>query len=141
MWRLGGSVISASDMKSSSAAKGETLADTAKVVSSYADLLILRHFWDGAARLASEHADVPVINAGDGSHEHPTQTLCDLYTLKRERGMRSLKDFAGLNVVLYGDLKHGRTVHSLVFALARLGARIGLKSATGLELPEHVDRR
>ena len=75
MWRLGGAVISAPDMKSSSAAKGETLADTMKVVSSYADLLVLRHFWDGAARLASEHADVPVINAGDGSHEHPTQTL------------------------------------------------------------------
>ncbi len=82
MWRLGGAVISAPDMKTSSAIKGETLADTAKVVSSYADLLVLRHFWDGAARVAAEHAGVPVINAGDGSHEHPTQTLCDLYTLR-----------------------------------------------------------
>ncbi len=130
MWRLGGAVISASDMKSSSAAKGETLADTAKVVSSYADLLVLRHFWDGAARLASEHADVPVINAGDGSHEHPTQTLCDLYTLKRAKG--SLK---GLTVAVGGDLKRGRTVHSLVRALARFGANIVIVPVRGLEFP------
>ena len=131
MWRLGGAVISASDMKSSSAAKGETLADTAKVVSSYADLIVLRHFWDGAARLAAEHADVPVINAGDGSHEHPTQTLCDLYTLKRAKG--SLK---GLTVAVGGDLKRGRTVHSLVRALARFGANIVIVPARGLEFPE-----
>ena len=130
MWRLGGAVISASDMKSSSAAKGETLADTAKVVSSYADLLVLRHFWDGAARLAAERSDVPVINAGDGSHEHPTQTLCDLYTLKRAKG--SLK---GLTVAVGGDLKRGRTVHSLVRALARFGANIVIVPARGLEFP------
>jgi aspartate carbamoyltransferase catalytic subunit len=131
MWRLGGAVISASDMKSSSAVKGETLADTATVVSSYADLIVLRHFWDGAARLAAEHADVPVINAGDGSHEHPTQTLCDLYTLKRAKG--SLK---GLTVAVGGDLKRGRTVHSLVRALARFGANIVIVPARGLEFPE-----
>ncbi len=103
MWRLGGAVISAPDMKSSSAVKGETLADTMKVVSSYADLLVVRHFWDGAARLAAESAVVPVINAGDGSHEHPTQTLCDLFTLKREN--KTLHD---LNVVLSGDLRGSR---------------------------------
>src|ERR1043166_1624789 len=79
MHRLGGAVISCSDMKASSAAKGESLADTAKVVSSYADVLVLRHFWDGAVQAMAENADVPVINAGDGRREHPTQTLCDLY--------------------------------------------------------------
>jgi aspartate carbamoyltransferase catalytic subunit len=130
MWRLGGAVISAPDMKSSSAAKGETLADTMKVVSSYADLLVVRHFWDGAARLAAESADIPVINAGDGSHEHPTQTLCDLYTLRRAKG--TLK---GLTVAVGGDLKYGRTVHSLVRALARFGANIVIVPVRGMEFP------
>ena len=131
MWRLGGAVISSSDMKTSSAVKGETLADTAKVVSSYADLLVLRHFWDGAARLAAEHAHVPVINAGDGGHEHPTQTLCDLYTLRRAKGT-----LRGLTVAIGGDLKHGRTVYSLVRALARFGANIVIVPARGMELPD-----
>ncbi len=131
MWRLGGAVISAPDMKSSSAAKGETLADTAKVVSSYADVLVLRHFWDGAARVAAEHADVPLINAGDGSHEHPTQTLCDLYTLKRAKG--TLK---GITVAIGGDLKRGRTAHSLVRALARFKANIVIIPARGMEFPD-----
>ena len=131
MWRLGGAVISASDMKSSSAAKGETLADTAKVVSSYADLLVLRHFWDGAARVAAEHADVPLLNAGDGSHEHPTQTLCDLYTLKRAKGT-----LRGITVAIGGDLKRGRTAHSLVRALARFKANIVIIPARGMEFPD-----
>ena len=130
MWRLGGAVISAPDMKSSSAAKGETLTDTTKVVSSYADLLVLRHFWDGAARVAAESAGVPVINAGDGSHEHPTQTLCDLYTLRRAKG--TLK---GLTIAVGGDLKYGRTVHSLVRALARFGANIVIVPVRGMEFP------
>ena len=130
MWRLGGAVISAPDMKSSSAAKGETLADTTKVVSSYADLLVLRHFWDGAARVAAESAGIPVINAGDGSHEHPTQTLCDLYTLRRAKG--TLK---GLTIAVGGDLKYGRTVHSLVRALARFGANIVIVPVRGMEFP------
>ncbi len=130
MWRLGGAVISAPDMKSSSAAKGETLADTMKVVSSYADLLVVRHFWDGAARVAAESASVPVINAGDGSHEHPTQTLCDLYTLRRAKG--TLK---GLTIAVGGDLKYGRTVHSLVRALARFGANIVVVPVRGMEFP------
>lgn len=130
MWRLGGAVISAPDMKSSSAAKGETLSDTTKVVASYADLLVVRHFWDGAARVAAESARVPVINAGDGSHEHPTQTLCDLYTLRRAKG--TLK---GLTIAVGGDLKYGRTVHSLVRALARFGANIVVVPVKGMEFP------
>jgi aspartate carbamoyltransferase catalytic subunit len=133
MQRLGGSVISCSDMKSSSAAKGESIADTAKVVGSYADLLVIRHDWDGAVQAMAEYAEVPVINAGDGSHEHPTQTLCDLYTLKKEKGHLS-----GLNVVICGDLKNGRTIHSLVYALARFGANVVTLAAGGMELPAFV---
>ena len=133
MQRLGGSVISCSDMKSSSTAKGETIADTAKVVSSYADVLVVRHNWDGAVQAMAEHADVPVINAGDGSHEHPSQTLCDLYTLRREKG-----ELKGLTVVLCGDLKNGRTIHSLVYALARFGANVVTLAAPGMELPQYV---
>ena len=133
MQRLGGSVISCSDMKASSTAKGETIADTAKVVSSYADVLVVRHNWDGAVRAMAEHAEVPVINAGDGSREHPSQTLCDLYTLRREKG-----DLKGLTVVLCGDLKNGRTIHSLVYALARFGANVVTLAAQGMELPQYV---
>ncbi len=133
MQRLGGSVISCSDMKASSTAKGETVADTAKVVSSYADILVVRHNWDGAVQAMAEHADVPVINAGDGGHEHPTQTLCDLYTLRQEKG-----DLKGLTVVVCGDLKNGRTIHSLVYALARFGANVVTLAAHGMELPQYV---
>lgn len=136
MQRLGGSVISCSDMRASSTAKGETVADTAKVVSSYADVLVVRHHWDGAVQAMAEHADVPVINAGDGGHEHPTQTLCDLYTLRKEKG--GLK---GLTVVVCGDLKNGRTIHSLVFALARFGANVVTLAANGMELPQYVIER
>ena len=136
MQRLGGSVISCSDMRTSSAAKGETLADTAKVVSAYADVLVVRHNWDGAVRAMAEHADVAVINAGDGGHEHPTQTLCDLYTLRQEKGQ-----LKGLTVVVCGDLKNGRTIHSLVFALARFGANVVTLAANGMELPQYVIER
>jgi aspartate carbamoyltransferase catalytic subunit len=136
MQRLGGTVISCPDMKASSAAKGETLADTARVVSSYADVMVVRHYWDGAAQSMAEFAAVPVINAGDGGHEHPTQTLCDLYTLKKEKG--SLR---GLTVAICGDLKHGRTVHSLVYALARFGAHVITLAARGMELPQSVLER
>jgi aspartate carbamoyltransferase catalytic subunit len=133
MQRLGGSVISCADMRSSSTAKGESLADTARVLSSYADILVVRHPWDGAAQAMAEHADVPLINAGDGSHEHPTQTLCDLYTLRKEKGR-----LRGLTVALCGDLKHGRTVHSLVYALARFGVHVITLAAKGMELPQYV---
>jgi aspartate carbamoyltransferase catalytic subunit len=136
MQRLGGSVISCSDMKSSSTAKGETVADTAKVVSSYADVLVVRHHWDGAVQAMAEHADVSVINAGDGSHEHPTQTLCDLYTLRKEKG-----ELKGLTVVVCGDLKNGRTIHSLVYALARFGANVVTLAANGMALPQYVLER
>ena len=136
MQRLGGSVISCSDMKTSSTVKGETVADTAKVVSSYADVLVVRHNWDGAVQAMAEHADVPVINAGDGGHEHPTQTLCDLYTLRKEKG-----DLKGLTVVVCGDLKNGRTIHSLVYALARFGANVVTLAANGMELPQYVIER
>jgi aspartate carbamoyltransferase catalytic subunit len=136
MHRLAGGVISCADMRSSSAAKGESLADTAKVVSSYADVLVVRHHWDGAVRAMAEHADVPVINAGDGRHEHPTQTLCDLYTLRKEKG-----ELRGLTVVVCGDLKNGRTIHSLVYALARFGANVVTLAAAGMELPQYVLER
>lgn len=136
MLRLGGHILSSADPKSTSAAKGESLADTVRVVENYADIIVLRHPVEGAARVAADFADVPVINAGDGSHEHPTQTLCDLYTLKREG-----KKLKGLNVLLCGDLRNGRTIHSLVYALARFGAHIMPFPAKGLELPDHVQER
>jgi aspartate carbamoyltransferase catalytic subunit len=136
MQRLGGEAISVADSASSSASKGESLADSIRVVSSYADAIVIRHPRDGAARLAAEYSAVPVINGGDGAHEHPTQTLGDLFTLKRE-----CKKLKGLNVAIAGDLKHGRTVHSLVYALARFGANIILMPAKGMDLPDHVQRR
>ena len=110
MHRLGGNVVTAADINTTSIAKGETLADTARVVSSYVDVIVIRHPWEGAAQALADYASVPVINAGDGSHEHPTQSLCDLYTLKREKG-----DIRGINVALCGDLKGARTVHSLTY--------------------------
>jgi aspartate carbamoyltransferase catalytic subunit len=136
MLRLGGGVISAVDTGVTSLAKGESLADMARVVGSYADIIVIRHPWEGAARVVADYAGVPVINAGDGSHEHPTQTLCDLYTIKKERQI-----IKGLRIALWGDLKHGRTIHSLTYALARLGATILFRPSPGLEMPEHVLRR
>jgi len=136
MLRLGGRVISAVDIGASSLAKGESIADMAKVVGSYADIIVIRHPWEGAARVVADYAGIPVINAGDGSHEHPTQTLCDLYTIRKER-----QTVKGLRIALWGDLKHGRTVHSLIYALARFGATILFCSGPGLEMPEHVLRR
>ncbi len=133
MHRLGGSVISSADMKTSSVAKGESLADTVRVVSAYADLIVLRHPHEGAAKVAAEYASSPVINAGDGSREHPTQTLCDLYILRSKKG-----DLKGLTVAICGDLRYGRTVHSLMYALARFGANILAVPNKGMEVPEHV---
>ncbi|MEA1872632.1 MAG: aspartate carbamoyltransferase [Chloroflexota bacterium] len=136
MLRLGGRVISAVDIGASSLAKGESIADMAKVVGSYADIIVIRHPWEGAAKVVADYAGIPVINAGDGSHEHPTQTLCDLYTIRKER-----QTIKGLRIALWGDLKHGRTVHSLIYALARFGATILFCPGPGLEMPEHVLRR
>jgi aspartate carbamoyltransferase catalytic subunit len=137
MLRLGGGVLTAADMKSTSAQKGESLADTVRVVSGgYADIVVLRHPSEGAARLAAQYSTVPVINAGDGSHEHPTQTLCDLYTLWTEKGRLD-----GLEIVLAGDLRHSRTIHSFIYALARFGANIACVPHHGLELPDYVVKR
>jgi aspartate carbamoyltransferase catalytic subunit len=136
MIRLGGKAIGSADPATSSAAKGESLADTVRVASNYADVLVIRHPRDGAAKLAAEYADVPIINGGDGAHEHPTQTLCDLFTLRREN-----KQLKNLNVAVSGDLKGSRTIHSFVYALARFGANIMLMPAKGMELPPHVDWR
>ncbi len=136
MLRLGGQTITSADPATSSAAKGESLADAVRVISNYADIIVIRHPRDGAARLAAEYSPIPVINGGDGSHEHPTQTLCDLFTLKKKN--KSLKN---LKVAIAGDLKGSRTIHSFVYALARFGANIVPMAANGMELPAHVDRR
>ena len=136
MLRLGGKSVSSADPATSSAAKGESLADTVRVASNYADVLVIRHPRDGAVKLAATYASVPVMNGGDGAHEHPTQTLCDLFTLLQEG-----KNLKHLNVAISGDLKGSRTIHSFVYALARFGANIMLMPAKGMELPEHVDWR
>ncbi len=136
MHRLGGSVISVADPKSTSFSKGESIADMARIISGYADIIVLRHPWEGAAKLMADYASVPVINAGDGGHQHPTQTLCDLYTLKKERG-----EIRGSKIALCGDLKYGRTIHSLIFALAKFGANILFCPSAGLEVPENILRK
>jgi aspartate carbamoyltransferase catalytic subunit len=137
MLRLGGGVLTAADMKTTSASKGESLADTVRVVGgAYADVIVLRHASEGAARLAAQYSPIPVVNAGDGSHEHPTQTLCDLYNLFVERGR-----IEGINVVLAGDLRYSRTIHSFVYALARFGANIVCVPQPGFELPAYVVQR
>jgi aspartate carbamoyltransferase catalytic subunit len=136
MLRLGGDIITSADPATSSAAKGESLADSVRVIANYADLMVIRHPCDGAARLAAEYSPIPVINGGDGSHEHPTQTLCDLFTLKKKN-----KKLRNLKVAISGDLRGSRTIHSFVYALARFGARIVPMPAPGMELPDHVYRR
>lgn len=136
MYELGGNVIGFSEANSSSAAKGESVADTAKVISCYADIIAMRHPKEGAAYVAAANADIPVINAGDGGHCHPTQTLADLLTIYREKG-----DFDNLTVGFCGDLKFGRTVHSLINALSRYkGIKIVLVSPEELKLPSYVKK-
>ncbi|OYT63555.1 aspartate carbamoyltransferase [Methanosarcinales archaeon ex4484_138] len=132
MKRLGGASIDLGSVEASSVAKGETLADTIRVVGGYADAIVLRHPSEGAARMASEYSRVPVVNAGDGVGHHPTQTLLDLYTIKRENRLD------GISVALVGDLRYGRTVHSLAYALALYGVRIYLVSPPQLRMPEHI---
>lgn len=134
MLSLGGNVIGFSDADTCSATKGESLADTVTVVSGYADLIAMRHPQEGAPLVACEHASVPVINAGDGGHYHPTQTLADLLTIKREKGRLD-----HLTVGFCGDLKYGRTVHSLIAAMSRYpGVRFVLISPQELALPAFV---
>ena len=136
MLRLGGSVISMADAKASSAAKGESLADTARIVSGYCDIIVCRHPATGTAQILAEAASVPIINAGDAHNEHPTQTLTDLFCLRRNKGTLS-----GLKVGLCGDLKYGRTVHSLAPALARFGCELIFISPPALAMPEEVTKR
>ncbi|MBQ6382889.1 MAG: aspartate carbamoyltransferase [Clostridia bacterium] len=134
MHELGGAVLSVTDAAASSAAKGESVADTAKTVSCYADIIAMRHPKEGAALVAARNASIPVINAGDGGHCHPTQTLADLLTIRREKGRLS-----NLTVGLCGDLKFGRTVHSLINALSRYeGLNFVLISPEELKLPSYV---
>ena len=134
MYELGGNVISVTGAGTSSAAKGESVADTAKTVSCYADIIAMRHPKEGAAAVAAKNASIPVINAGDGGHCHPTQTLADLLTIRREKGRLD-----HLTVGLCGDLKFGRTVHSLINAMSRYeGLNFVLISPEELKLPSYV---
>ncbi len=136
MYELGGNVLGFSEAQSSSAAKGESVADTAKTVSCYADIIAMRHPKEGAPLVASLNATIPVINAGDGGHNHPTQTLADLLTIHREKGR-----FNNLTVGLCGDLKFGRTVHSLINALSRYsGIKFVLISPDELKLPSYIKK-
>jgi aspartate carbamoyltransferase catalytic subunit len=133
MQRLGGGVISMASAESSSAAKGETVADTAMTVAQYADAIVIRHPRIGSAKEAAEAADIPVINAGDGAGQHPTQALLDIYTISQELG--SLKN---LKISLVGDLKNGRTVHALVEILSLYGAKLYFVSPGILKMPEEI---
>lgn len=134
MYELGGNVLGFSEANSSSAAKGESVADTAKTISCYADIIAMRHPKEGAPLVASMNASIPVINAGDGGHNHPTQTLADLLTIKREKGSLS-----GYTIGFCGDLKFGRTVHSLIAALSRYeNIKVVLISPDELKLPDYI---
>lgn len=136
MYELGGNVIGFSEAQSSSAAKGESVADTAKTISCYADIIAMRHPKEGAPLVAAQNASIPVINAGDGGHNHPTQTLADLLTIQREKG-----GFNNLTIGFCGDLKFGRTVHSLICALSRYsGIKVVLISPDELKLPSYVKK-
>jgi aspartate carbamoyltransferase catalytic subunit len=136
MLELGGSVLGFSEANSSSAAKGESVADTAKTISCYADIIAMRHPKEGAPYVAAQNASIPVINAGDGGHNHPTQTLADLLTIYREKGR-----FDNLTIGFCGDLKFGRTVHSLIEAMVRYtGIKIVLISPVELKLPSYIKK-
>ena len=136
MLELGGSVIGFSEASSSSSSKGESVADTAKVISCYADIIAMRHPKEGAPYVASKNATIPVINAGDGGHNHPTQTLADLLTIYREKGR-----FDNLTIGFCGDLKFGRTVHSLINAMSRYkNIKVVLISPDELKLPSYVKK-
>lgn len=134
MMELGGNVLGFSSASSSSSTKGESVGDTVKIVSCYADIIAMRHFKEGAPMLASMKSDVPIINAGDGGHNHPTQTLTDLLTIKREKGRLN-----NMTIGLCGDLMFGRTVHSLIKAMSRYeGIKFVLISPDELKLPEYI---
>lgn len=128
--RLGGRVIGFSDTANTSVTKGESFNDTICTISNYCDMIVMRHFMEGAARYASEVASVPVVNAGDGSNQHPSQTLLDLYSIKKTQGR--LND---IHIMMVGDLKYGRTVHSLIQALSHFGAKFTFVAPKELQLP------
>jgi aspartate carbamoyltransferase catalytic subunit len=132
MVRLGGTAMSLDCVEASSIVKGETLADTIRVISGYADAIVLRHPKEGAARLASEFATVPVINAGDGAGQHPSQTILDLFTIRQSMSLD------GIDVGILGDLRYGRTTHSLAYALSLYDVTLHTITPTGLELPNSV---
>lgn len=131
MTRLGGSVIGFSEPGTTSLKKGETLWDTIKMVEKYADVIVMRHPVEGAARLAAEATEMPVINGGDGANQHPTQTLLDLYTIQKAKGR-----IDGLNIGFLGDLKYGRTVHSLAIALSHFNTTLYFISPEALKMPD-----
>ncbi len=133
MNRLGGRVIDFGDVKKTSVKKGETLADTIKMMSSYSDVIVLRHSSEGAARMASEFSDRPVLNGGDGTGQHPTQTMLDLFTIKDKLG--AIKN---RHIVFVGDLKYGRTAHSLAYALSKFGAKLTFVSPQSLAMPKEI---
>lgn len=135
MLKLGGSIIGFGDAETSSVKKGENLADTVRTVENYSDVIALRHPLEGAARLAAEFAKIPIINAGSGAEEHPTQALVDLYTIQKEKG-----NIDGLKIALVGDLRYGRTVHSLAYALSLYNIELYLVSPENLRMRREVLR-
>ncbi len=138
--RLGGKTVGFSDSTSTSTSKGETLKDSIRIVSSYSDLVVMRHPLEGAARLASEYASVPIINAGDGANQHPTQTLLDMYSIRKTQGT-----LENLNLFLVGDLKYGRTVHSLLMAMSEFNTTFYFIAPDELKMPEeyklHLEKK
>jgi len=133
MKRLGGEVIGMVGTSGTSVEKGETLADTAKIIARYSDIIVMRHPLEGAARYVSEQVNIPVVNAGDGANQHPTQSLLDLYTILKSQG-----SLEGLKMALVGDLKYGRTVHSLAYALAPFKPEFHFVSPKSLAMPHHI---
>ncbi|MEM2896473.1 MAG: aspartate carbamoyltransferase [Candidatus Bathyarchaeia archaeon] len=133
MYRLGGSAIGFAESRGTSVEKGENLADTVRTVENYADLIVIRHPLEGSARLAAEFSEIPLINAGSGAEEHPTQAMLDLYTIKKEKG-----SVDGLSVALVGDLRYGRTVHSLAYALSLYKINLYLVSPESLKMRREV---
>ena len=136
MNRLGGQVIGITEREGSSLVKGETLADTIRMAESYSDVIVLRHPQEGAARMAAEFSNIPVINAGDGAGQHPTQTLLDLFTIRTEAG-----EIKGKNIVFVGDMKYGRTVHSLAYAISLFGGNLHFVAPKLLQMPTEVINR
>ena len=134
MMRLGGSVVGFSDPRSSSTTKGETLKDTIKMVSNYADLIVMRHYLEGAARYATEVTDVPIVNAGDGANQHPSQTMLDLYSIYTTPG-----HLTDLTITMVGDLKYGRTVHSLLMAMKYFRPKFNFVAAPELAMPAEYE--